>query len=302
MENKKETLTAAEEQKRQQQFIEKTRIYVREKSEELGRPLYACTTTFGCQMNARDSEKLDGILEAVGYIKTDKEDEADFVIYNTCTVRENANQRVYGRLGYLGSMKKKKPHMMIALCGCMMQEAHVVEKLKKSYRFVDLIFGTHNIFKFPELLCYAMESDRMIIDVWKDTDQIVEDLPVDRKYKFKSGVNIMFGCNNFCSYCIVPYVRGRERSRNPEEVVKDRFDRLLAQVQEIARERSSRFEGTVQEVLVESVNDQDASLVTGRMGNNLLVHFPGDASMIGTFKQIHLDVCKGFYYMGTPAE
>ena len=161
------------------------------------------------------------ILEAVGYIKTDKEDEADFVIYNTCTVRENANQRVYGRLGYLGSMKKKKPHMMIALCGCMMQEAHVVEKLKKSYRFVDLIFGIHNIFKFPELLCYAMESDRMIIDVWKDTDQIVEDLPVDRKYKFKSGVNIMFGCNNFCSYCIVPYVRGRERSRNPGETEED---------------------------------------------------------------------------------
>lgn len=227
MENKKETLTAAEEQKRQQQFIEKARVYVREKSEELGRPLYACTTTFGCQMNARDSEKLDGILEAVGYIKTEKEDEADFVIYNTCTVRENANQRVYGRLGYLGSMKKKKPHMMIALCGCMMQEAHVVEKLKKSYRFVDLIFGTHNIFKFPELLCYAMESDRMIIDVWKDTDQIVEDLPVDRKYKFKSGVNIMFGCNNFCSYCIVPYVRGRERSRNPEDIVRE-IEHLVA--------------------------------------------------------------------------
>ena len=227
MENKKETLTAAEEQKCQQQFIEKARVYVREKSEELGRPLYACTTTFGCQMNARDSEKLDGILEAVGYIKTEKEDEADFVIYNTCTVRENANQRVYGRLGYLGSMKKKKPHMMIALCGCMMQEAHVVEKLKKSYRFVDLIFGTHNIFKFPELLCYAMESDRMIIDVWKDTDQIVEDLPVDRKYKFKSGVNIMFGCNNFCSYCIVPYVRGRERSRNPEDIVRE-IEHLVA--------------------------------------------------------------------------
>ena len=116
---------------------------------------------------------------------------------------------------------------MIALCGCMMQEAHVVEKLKKSYRFVDLIFGTHNIFKFPELLCYAMESDRMIIDVWKDTDQIVEDLPVDRKYKFKSGVNIMFGCNNFCSYCIVPYVRGRERSRNPEDIVRE-IEHLVA--------------------------------------------------------------------------
>ena len=148
------------EPERQYYFIAKCRQYVKGQEELAGHPLTAAVVTFGCQMNARDSEKLDGILEAVGYIKTDKEDEADFVIYNTCTVRENANQRVYGRLGYLGSMKKKKPHMMIALCGCMMQEAHVVEKLKKSYRFVDLIFGTHNIFKFPELLCYAMESDR----------------------------------------------------------------------------------------------------------------------------------------------
>ena len=212
---------------RQYYYIAKCRTYVRQMAQELGRVPFLCTQTFGCQMNARDSEKLEGILEKVGYQKTEHEEEADFVIYNTCTVRENANQRVYGRLGYLGSMKKKKKHMMIALCGCMMQEPQVVEKLKKSYRFVDLIFGTHNIFKFAELLCTAMESDRMVIDIWKDTTEIVENLPVDRKlpnqrkYRFKSGVNIMFGCNNFCSYCIVPYVRGRERSRNPEDILHE---------------------------------------------------------------------------------
>lgn len=462
-----------EEPERQYYFIEKCRGIVSKMSQELGRPVYYTVVTFGCQMNARDSEKLEGILEAVGYQKTEQEERADFVIYNTCTVRENANQRVYGRLGYLGKQKKKHPHMMIALCGCMMQESHVVEKLKKSYRFVDLIFGTHNIFRFSELLCQAMNSDRMVVDIWKDTDQIVEDLPVDRKYSFKSGVNIMFGCNNFCSYCIVPYVRGRERSRNPEdilkecrtlaadgvtevmllgqnvnsygknlnppvtfasllsqveqipgikrirfmtshpkdlsdeliqvmsqsqkicshlhlplqsgssrilkkmnrrytkgqylelvdriraavpdislttdiivgfpgeteedfqetldvvrkvrydsaftfiyskrsgtpaaimedqvppEVVKDRFDRLLQLVQEISRQMSSRFTGTVQEVLTEEVNGQDPSLVTGRMSNNLLVHFPGDASMIGSYRKVRLDECKGFYYMGT---
>lgn len=209
------------ESERQYFFMEQAKEKRLRKEEEVGHPLTFCVTTFGCQMNARDSEKLEGILEQIGYQKTEKEEEADFVIYNTCTVRENANQRVYGRLGYLGSIKKKKPHMMIALCGCMMQEPHVVEKLKKNYRFVNLIFGTHNIFKFGELLCRAMDSDRMIIDIWKDTTQIVENLPVDRKYSFKSGVNIMFGCNNFCSYCIVPYVRGRERSRNPEDILNE---------------------------------------------------------------------------------
>ena len=127
-------------------------------------------------MNARDSEKLVGILEQAGYEKSDSE-EADFVLYNTCTVRENANLRVYGRLGHLNRLKKKNPHMRIALCGCMMQEAHVVEKIKKSYSFVDLIFGTHNLYKFPELLANMLASDRMIIDIWEGTDQIVEDLP-----------------------------------------------------------------------------------------------------------------------------
>ncbi len=459
------------EPERQYWFMKKARQLVRERSEELGRPLTACTVTFGCQMNARDSEKLAGVLERIGYVETEDE-KADFVIYNTCTVRENANLRVYGRLGYLHTLKKKNPHMMIALCGCMMQEPQVVEKLKKIYSFVNLIFGTHNIYKFAELVVSALLSDRMVIDIWKDTDKIVEDLPTERKYSFKSGVNIMFGCNNFCSYCIVPYVRGRERSRNPrdiireierlvadgvvevmllgqnvnsygknlekpmtfaqllqevekiqglkrirfmtshpkdlsdelievmknskkicrhihlplqsgssrilklmnrrydkerylelvrkireampdislttdiivgfpgeteedfletmdvvekvrydsaftfiyskrtgtpaavmedqvpDEVVKDRFDRLLKKVQEIGREMSSRDRGTVQEVLVEEQNNQDPHLVTGRLSNNLLVHFPGDTSLIGQLCQVELLECRGFYYMG----
>ena len=459
------------EPERQYWFMKKARQLVQEKEKELGRPLTSCTVTFGCQMNSRDSEKLAGVLERIGYVETEDEN-ADFVIYNTCTVRENANQRVYGRLGYLHSLKKKNPHMMIALCGCMMQEPQVVEKLKKSYSFVNLIFGTHNIYKFAELVVSALLSDRMVIDIWKDTDKIVEDLPVERKYPFKSGVNIMFGCNNFCSYCIVPYVRGRERSRNPkdiireierlvadgvvevmllgqnvnsygknleepmtfaqllqevekieglerirfmtshpkdlsdelievmknskkicrhihlplqsgssrilklmnrrydkekyldlvrkireampdislttdiivgfpgeteedfletmdvvekvrydsaftfiyskrtgtpaavmedqvpEDVVKDRFDRLLKKVQEIGREMSSRDTGTVQEVLVEEQNSQDPHLVTGRLSNNLLVHFPGDVSLIGQLCKVELLECRGFYYMG----
>lgn len=213
-------LTGEEETRRQYEYIEKARQYVAQKEKEAGRKLTCCVHTFGCQMNARDSEKLLGILTDIGYVETEDE-HADFVIYNTCTVRENANNKVYGRLGYLSNFKKKNPHMMIALCGCMMQEPTVVEKIRKSYRFVDLVFGTHNIYKFAELLCNRMESDSMIIDIWKDTDKIVEDLPIRRKFSFKSGVNIMFGCNNFCSYCIVPYVRGRERSREPKDIIRE---------------------------------------------------------------------------------
>ena len=463
------------ETKRQYEFMEKAKEYVKKQSEELGRPLTYCVTTFGCQMNARDSEKLTGILEEVGYVAAEDE-KADSVIYNTCTVRENADLRVYGRLGVLHGYKKKNKHMTIALCGCMMQEPEVVEKLKKSYKFVDIIFGTHNIFKFAELIVRNFEEKGMVIDIWKDTQEIVEDLPVERKYSFKSGVNIMFGCNNFCSYCIVPYVRGRERSRKPEDiiaeikklvadgvievmllgqnvnsygknletpmsfakllqeiekieglkrirfmtshpkdlsdelievmanskkickqlhlplqsgsseilkvmnrrydkekylalvdkikkaipdiglttdiivgfpgeteedfletldvvrkvrydsaftfiyskrtgtpaaamenqvpddVVKDRFDRLLKEVQNISQEMTARFEGMVEEVLVEDVNDHNPELVTGRMSNNHLVHFPGDASMIGKIVKVHLDECKGFYYLGSVIE
>ena len=203
---------------RQYYFIAKVRELVRARSGQLGRTLSFYTQTFGCQMNFKDSEKLSGILEAVGFLPAEDE-KADFVVYNTCTVRENANSRIYGRIGYLGKLKQKNPEMIIAMCGCMMQEAHVVEKIKTSYRFVDIIFGTHNIFKLAELIYEKLHTKRMMIDIWEKTDQIVEELPSELKYTFKAGVNIMYGCNNFCSYCIVPYVRGRERSRKVEDIV-----------------------------------------------------------------------------------
>ena len=455
----------------QYEFIEQAKAYVQAKSAEKGRPLTCHVTTFGCQMNARDSEKLVGILVKIGYVEIEDE-KADFVIYNTCTIRENANNKVWGRLGYLQSVKKKNPDMMIGLCGCMMQEAEVVEKIRKSYRFVNLVFGTHNIYKFAELLCRTFEAKRTVIDVWKDTDKIVEDLPIKRKFSFKSGVNISFGCNNFCSYCIVPYVRGRERSREPkdilreiehlvedgvceimllgqnvnsygkdlenpitfarllrevneieglkrirfmtshpkdlsdelilamkecdkvckhlhlplqsgssrilrimnrhydkdqyleevrklreavpdialttdiivgfpgeteedfletmdvvrkvrydsaftfiyskrtgtpaasmpdqipEDVVKDRFDRLLHLVQEISNEKSLLLEGKTLPVLAEEMDDHDSSMITGRLENNSVVHFPGTADMIGQIYQVNLAECKGFYYIG----
>ena len=210
------------------QYIEQARKYVQTESEKLGRPLTASVITFGCQMNARDSEKLAGVLEAAGYEIHEDDEAADFLIYNTCTVRDNANQRVYGHLGVANGNKRRNSHMKVALCGCMMQEESVIEKLKTSYRFVDLIFGTHNLYKFPEYLTRVFENPgEMLIDIWKDTDQIVETLPVERKYRFKSGINIMFGCNNFCSYCIVPYVRGREKSREPKDILRE-IERLVA--------------------------------------------------------------------------
>lgn len=210
------------------QYIEQARKYVQTESEKLGRPLTASVITFGCQMNARDSEKLAGVLEAAGYEIHEDDEAADFLIYNTCTVRDNANQRVYGHLGVANGNKRRNSHMKVALCGCMMQEESVIEKLKTSYRFVDLIFGTHNLYKFPEYLTRVFENPgEMLIDIWKDTDQIVETLPVERKYRFKSGINIMFGCNNFCSYCIVPYVRGREKSREPKDILRE-IERLMA--------------------------------------------------------------------------
>lgn len=456
---------------RQYYYIEKARLYIQELSQRIGRPLTFCVTTFGCQMNARDSEKLRGILKEIGYLEAEEET-ADFVIYNTCTVRENANTRVYGRLGQLKPRKKQNPYMMIGLCGCMMQEPEVIEKLKKSYSFVDIIFGTHNIFKFAELIVQRFSSGKPVIDIWEGTDAIVEDLPNQRKYSFKSGINIMFGCNNFCSYCIVPYVRGRERSREPqailreirrladdgvveimllgqnvnsygktldhpvtfaellteiekidkikrirfmtshpkdlsdelievmsrstkicrhlhlpvqsgssrilqkmnrrytkeqyleltekirkavpgislttdiivgfpgeteedfqetldlvrkvrydsaftfiysrrtgtpaasmedqvpEDVVKDRFQRLLKEVQDIASEVCAVHEGTTQEALVESLSEHDPSMVTGRLSNNLLVHFPGGEELIGKLVPVYLKECKGFYYLG----
>ena len=463
------------ESSRQYEYMEEMKKWVQKKSEELGRKLTCHVTTFGCQMNEKDSEKLLGILETIGYEEVETE-EADFLIFNTCTVRENANTKLYGHLGQVKKMKERNPQMMIGLCGCMMQEEHVIEKIRSSYKFVDIIFGTHNIFKLAELLKARVDSKGMIVDIWKDTDQIVEDLPSDRKFSFKCGVNIMYGCNNFCSYCIVPYVRGRERSRDPEaiiseirqlvadgvvevmllgqnvnsygknlehpitfaqllerieqieglerirfmtshpkdlsdelievmgkskkickhlhlpvqsgsskilkkmnrhytkeqylelvekirrsvpdvslttdiivgfpgeteedfeetmdivrkvrydsaftfiyskrtgtpaavmedqvpeDVVKNRFDRLLKEVHSIASEVCSVHEGTVQTALIESVSEHDPSMVTGRLSNNLLVHIKGDKGMIGRLADVRLTECKGFYYLGELAE
>ncbi len=456
---------------RQLMYINMCREKVNQLSNELKRPLKCCVQTFGCQMNARDSEKLLGILQEIGYEPTESE-EADIVVYNTCTVRENANLRVYGRLGQLRGLKRNNPHMIIALCGCMMQEKEVVEKIQKSYSFVDVVFGTYNIFQLAELLFHRWESGKMVIDIWDSQKQVVEELPTVRKFPFKSGVNIMYGCNNFCTYCIVPYVRGREKSREPrdiireierladdgvkeimllgqnvnsygktldnpvsfaqllkeiekidgierirymtphpkdfseelldvmsqsskicnhihfplqsgstrllkamnrqytkeqylnwvekireklpdvslttdiivgfpgeteedfedtldvvrkaqfdsaytfiyskrtgtpaasmenqipEDVVKERFNRLLETVGEVSHSISARYENTDAQVLVESLDDHEPGLVTGRMTNNMLVHFPGTADMIGKLVDVRLTECKGFYYMG----
>ena len=203
-----------------QEEAEKQRAMIARLKEKENRPKTYYLSTMGCQMNARDSEKLRGILFEIGAEEA-SEDQADLVIYNTCCVRENAEQKVYGRLGYLKSVKRKNPHMKIVLCGCMMQEDAVLEKLKKSYPEVDLIFGTYNIYKFPELLWTMLETDDQIIDIWQGHQEIVEDLPSIRKYPFKASVNIMYGCDNFCTYCIVPYVRGRERSRKPENILAE---------------------------------------------------------------------------------
>ncbi len=186
----------------------------------------ACVVTFGCQMNAHDSEKIKGVLAEAGFRLSDQE-ESDFVIYNTCTVRENANTRVYGRLGQLKNYKKDHPHMIIAVCGCMMQEQRAAAELKNRLPFVDLVFGTFNLDRFPVLLEQTLINrlgniHETLVEIYeKEYAGEADRLPSKRSFTFKAGVNIMYGCNNFCSYCIVPYVRGRERSRTKEEIMQE---------------------------------------------------------------------------------
>lgn len=177
--------------------------------------------TFGCQMNEHDSEKLCAMIEEMGYEKSVLQQECDLIIYNTCAVRENAELKVYGNLGALKNQKRKNPDLKIAVCGCMMQQPHVVEEIKTKYRHVDLVFGTHNIYKFPELLATSMDSESMLVDVWDVDGEVVEGLRSSRKFELKAFVNIMYGCNNFCTYCIVPYTRGRERSREVKDILDE---------------------------------------------------------------------------------
>lgn len=209
-----------EESKKQSLFVAQLKDTIEEKSKRLGRPVRYHITTMGCQMNARDSEKLSGILAEIGCEEIPTED-ADILLFNTCTVRENANEKLYGHLGIVKHFKKLNPDMLIGICGCMMQEKDEVLRIQKKYRFVDLVFGTHNIWKFPELL-YAVEAENQrVIDTAEERNNFRDYMPARRKTWFKSGVNIMYGCNNFCTYCIVPYVRGREQSREAEDIVRE---------------------------------------------------------------------------------
>ncbi|MGB5130540.1 MAG: tRNA (N6-isopentenyl adenosine(37)-C2)-methylthiotransferase MiaB, partial [Blautia wexlerae] len=207
-----------QESKIQLEYINKCTELVKEKYKKA--PAFFIQNA-GCQMNSLQTDTVAGIVKRMGYTEVSREEDADVVIYNTCTVRENANLKIYGHLGHLKSIKKKNPELKIILFGCMMQEPEVIEKIHKEYSFVDLVFGTHNFHKFPELFYRSLNTEGQIIDVWKESDEIVEGMPSDRKYSFKTGVNIMFGCNNFCSYCIVPYVRGREKSREPEAIIEE---------------------------------------------------------------------------------
>ena len=205
--------------------IDVTNYYIEKMAAEISKramPPKALVITHGCQMNGRDSEKLRGMLVAMGYEITDSNiAEPDLVIFNTCCVRENAENKLYGNLGRYKEQKRKNPGMKLILCGCMMQQDVVVDKIMQSYNYVDVIFGTHNIYRFPELLYSNFLTESNIIDIWRDAEEIVEDLPSIRQFPFKASVNIMYGCDNFCTFCIVPYVRGRERSRAPEDILDE---------------------------------------------------------------------------------
>ena len=181
----------------------------------------AYTHSYGCQQNVSDGEKINGMLSEMGYSFTDNPDEADFILYNTCAVRENAENRVFGNLGALKHLKNRNPDLVIAVCGCMVQQGHITERIRKTFPFVDLVFGTHVLHKFPEFLYSIFAEDKRVFQIPESDGVICEGIPVRRDNPFKASVPIMYGCNNFCTYCVVPYVRGRERSRAPEEIISE---------------------------------------------------------------------------------
>lgn len=177
--------------------------------------------TYGCQMNEHDSEHIALTLEKMGYSECDSEEEADFVLYNTCVIRENAENRFYGNLGWLKPIKEKRKDMVIAVCGCMMQREHIVKNLKEKYKFVDFAFGTHNIHDFPRLFKESLGLKKVLVDVWDDTKLIIDKIDYKRKHDHRALVNIMYGCNNFCTFCIVPHTRGREKSRSSNSILNE---------------------------------------------------------------------------------
>lgn len=189
--------------------------------------------TFGCQMNERDSETLAGMLMKMGFVETENREDAEIVVINTCSIREHADERFFGILGQLKRFKEKRPDMIVAICGCMMQQQHIIERVKTRFPWVDIIFGTHNLHEFPKLVQALIDEKKRQIQIWDEGGAIVEGLPSKRKFKFKSFVNIMQGCNNFCTYCIVPYTRGRERSRVPEAILAEVKSLVADGVQEV---------------------------------------------------------------------
>ena len=207
-------MNTSQEIEKQEEYIKKVQEINKEKE------LKYNILTMGCQLNENDSEKLCGMLEEMGYTKTENSKEADINLFNTCCVRENAEDKLFGKLGELKKLKEQKG-TIVAIGGCMMQEKHITDKIKESYPFVDIIFGTHTLYKFPEDLYKAIQENKKIEDIIDIDGEIHEGLPIKRDSKIKASVTIMNGCNNFCSYCIVPYVRGRERSREPKAIIEE---------------------------------------------------------------------------------
>jgi tRNA-2-methylthio-N6-dimethylallyladenosine synthase len=208
----------------QKQFADKTKALLNERYN--GKQPLACVVTYGCQQNVADSEKIKGMLEEMGYGFTDDRLSAKLVIFNTCAVREHAEDRVFGNVGALKKYKLQNPDVIIALCGCMMQQKHIAEKIKKSFPFVDLVFGTHVVYKVPELVYTALTRRKRVFELPDVDGVIAEGIPVKRDNERKAWIPIMYGCNNFCSYCVVPYVRGRERSRQASDVINE-FKQLV---------------------------------------------------------------------------
>ena len=207
--------------KRTKGKIEEVAFQLGENHEKVGLHKKYQIHTYGCQGNEADSETMAGILELMGFSKTDTEDEADVIIINTCAIRENAENRIWGELGRLKAYKRENPDLILGLAGCMAQEENVVERVMKKYQHVDIVFGTHNIHKLPQYVETAMFSKERVIEVFSKEGEIVENLPKTRNHKYKAWVNIMFGCDEFCTYCIVPYTRGKERSRSKTEIIAE---------------------------------------------------------------------------------
>lgn len=226
MSEKKTVLVPEKELQVQQAYIEKVKILLNKRYPE--RVPVAHIHSYGCQQNISDGEKIKGMVAMMGYGFSETPDDADLVIYNTCAVRENAEDRVFGNVGALKHNKKRSPDMLVGLCGCMMQQAHIVERLKKSFPHVDLIFGTHVLHQLPQFICEALETNQRVVNIEDHDGVIAENLPIKRDGTIKAWIPIMYGCNNFCTYCIVPYVRGRERSRSSAAIL-DEVTQLVAE-------------------------------------------------------------------------